>query len=47
MVQNQLDENKMAEVALGLLSLTLHDEYCVWKGLDWEKFLLKHFGKGE
>jgi Domain of unknown function (DUF6429) len=30
-----LDREKIAEVALALLSLTLHDDYRVWKGLDW------------
>ena len=30
-----LDADKIAEVALALLSLTLHDDDRVWKGLDW------------
>ena len=28
--------NKVDEVALALLSLTLHDECRVWKGLSWD-----------
>jgi Domain of unknown function (DUF6429) len=31
----ELDSDKIAEVALALLSLTLHDDDRVWKGLDW------------
>lgn len=30
------DWNKIEEVALALLSLTLHDGCRVWKGLDWD-----------
>jgi hypothetical protein len=30
-----LDSEKLAEVALAMLSLSLHDDYRVWKGLDW------------
>jgi hypothetical protein len=32
---NTLDHDKLAEAALGLLSLTLHDGR-VWKALDWD-----------
>jgi hypothetical protein len=31
-----MDRNKVAEIALALLSLTLHDNGRVWKGLDWD-----------
>lgn len=31
-----LDPDKLAEAALGLLSLTLHDGDRAWKGLDWD-----------
>jgi hypothetical protein len=30
------DRGKMEEVALALLSLTLHDGARAWKGLDWD-----------
>jgi hypothetical protein len=33
---DHLDYDKLAEVALALLSLTLHDECRAWKGLDWD-----------
>ncbi|HLG54941.1 MAG TPA: DUF6429 family protein [Vicinamibacterales bacterium] len=32
----EIDTEKLAEVALALLSLTLHDNGRVWKGLDWD-----------
>jgi len=32
---NTLDHDKLAEAALGLLALTLHDGR-VWKALDWD-----------
>ena len=32
---DELDAEKLAEVALGLLSLTIHDGRRAWKGLDW------------
>jgi hypothetical protein len=32
---DELDSDKLAEVALALLSLTLHDDDRVWKALDW------------
>ena len=31
----ELDTDKLDEVALAILSLTLHDDRRVWKGLDW------------
>jgi hypothetical protein len=30
-----IDTDKLAEAALAILSLTLHDGGRVWKGLDW------------
>ena len=32
----EIDEDKVDEVALALLRLTLHDGQRVWKGLDWD-----------
>ena len=32
----ELDTDKLAEAALAILSLTLHDGGRVWKGLDWD-----------
>jgi hypothetical protein len=34
-IPDDLDADKLAEVALALLALTLHDERRAWKGLDW------------
>lgn len=34
-IADELDAEKLAEVALGLLALTLHDGSRAWKGLDW------------
>lgn len=34
-IPDDLDSDKLAEVALGLLALTLHDGSRAWKGLDW------------
>ena len=31
-----IDTDKLAEAALAILSLTLHDGCRVWKGLDWD-----------
>lgn len=31
-----IDSDKLAEAALAILSLTLHDGGHVWKGLDWD-----------
>ncbi|MBQ2263742.1 MAG: hypothetical protein II336_20565 [Loktanella sp.] len=30
-----LDNDKIDDAALAVLSLTLHDDYRVWKGVDW------------
>jgi hypothetical protein len=38
---SELDPEKLAEVALALLSLTLHDGR-VWKALDWDLMNLLH-----
>ena len=32
----EIDTEKLAEIALALLSLTLHDNGRVWKELDWD-----------
>ena len=32
----EIDTEKLAGIALALLSLTLHDNGRVWKGLDWD-----------
>ena len=32
----EYDRDKIDEMALALLFLTLHDGHRVWKGLDWE-----------
>jgi hypothetical protein len=37
-----LDHQKLAESALAILSLTLHDNGRVWKGLDWDLLDLLH-----
>ncbi len=34
-VRDELDTEKLAEVTLGLLALTLHDGCRAWKGIDW------------
>ena len=39
---DDLDNDKLAEAALAILSLTLHDGGRVWKGLDWELMGLLH-----
>ena len=31
-----LDTDKIDDAAIALLSLTLHDDNRVWKGIDWE-----------
>jgi hypothetical protein len=33
---HEIDTDKLAEAALAILSLTLHDDGRVWKGLDWD-----------
>jgi Domain of unknown function (DUF6429) len=30
------DHNKVDEVVLALMQLTLHDSYRAWKGVDWD-----------
>lgn len=37
-----IDIDKLAEAALAILSLTLHDDGRVWKGLDWDLMDLLH-----
>jgi hypothetical protein len=37
-----IDRDKLAENALAILSLTLHDGGRVWKGLDWDLMDLLH-----
>jgi hypothetical protein len=32
----EIDENKVDEAALALLSLTMHDVRSVWKQIDWD-----------
>ena len=32
----EYDEDKVDEMVLALLYLTLHDEYRAWKGHDWD-----------
>lgn len=32
----EFDTDKLDKAALAILSLTLHDGYRVWKGLDWQ-----------
>jgi hypothetical protein len=39
---HELDHDKLAETALAILSLTLHDRGRVWKGLDWALIDLLH-----
>ena len=39
---DELDKDRIAEVALALLSLTLHDDRRVWKGIDWDVLDLLH-----
>jgi hypothetical protein len=38
----EIDTDKLAEAALAILSLTLHDHGRVWKGLDWDLMDLLH-----
>ena len=38
----EIDTDKLAEAALAILSLTLHDGGRVWKGLDWDVMDLLH-----
>jgi len=39
---NDLDKDRLAEAALAILSLTLHDDGRVWKGIDWDVLDLLH-----
>jgi len=39
---DEIDSDKLAEVALAILSMTLHDGGRVWKGLDWDLMDLLH-----
>ena len=39
---HDVDTDKLAEAALAILSLTLHDGGRVWKGLDWNLMDLLH-----
>lgn len=33
---SELDTDKIDQMVLALLYLTLHDEYRAWKGFDWD-----------
>jgi Domain of unknown function (DUF6429) len=37
-----LDRDRLAEAALAILSLTLHEDGRVWKGIDWDVLDLLH-----
>ena len=37
-----LDSDKLAEVALAMLSLAIHDERRAWKGIGWDVMELLH-----
>ncbi len=39
---DDIDHDKLAETALAILSLTLHNGGRVWKGLDWDLMDLLH-----
>jgi hypothetical protein len=39
---DEIDADKVAEAALAILSLTIHDNGRVWKGLDWGLMDLLH-----
>jgi hypothetical protein len=41
-LRDDLDEDKLAEVALAMLSLTLHEQCRAWKGIDWSVMELLH-----
>ena len=41
-LSRDLDTDKLAETALALLSLTLHDHGRAWKSLDWDVLDLLH-----
>lgn len=42
---NDYDRDKVDEMVLALMYLTLHDEYRAWKGFDWDA-LNRLFEKG-
>jgi hypothetical protein len=42
---NDYDKDKVDEMVLALMYLTLHDEYRAWKGFDWDA-LNRLFEKG-
>ena len=42
---SELDTDKIDQMVLALLYLTLHDEYRAWKGFDWDTLNRLH-GKG-
>ncbi len=33
---DDVDHDKVDEIVLALMQLTLHDSYRAWKGVDWE-----------
>ncbi len=33
---NSYDQDKVDEIVLALMQLTLHDSYRAWKGFDWD-----------
>ena len=37
-----LDKDRLAEATLAILSLTLHEDGRVWKGIDWDVLELLH-----
>jgi hypothetical protein len=41
-LSDDIDTDSLAEAALAILSLTLHDGGRVWKGLDWELMDVLH-----
>ena len=42
---NDYDQDKVDDMVLALMYLTLHDEYRAWKGFDWDA-LNRLFEKG-
>jgi Domain of unknown function (DUF6429) len=41
-LSKDLDKDRLAEAALAILSLTLHEDGRVWKGIDWDVLDLLH-----
>ena len=39
---HEIDTDKLAEAAIAILSLTIHDDGRVWKGLNWDLMDLLH-----